>query len=264
MAIFNNDLSLHITAIEHEEIMESIYERTRRQNKEMSVKTGIATGAIVASSTISLNQGHPEILLATLGVLVVSNTLYNLYIKNKHLKPYKVDYSDIKNIDYRKLAKEQRERARYEGKLTFTSPYRYELENKEEIEEEFGHPGDNELPVHFLEQELVPSRVLHEYELYSKRYQVPTLTITEEELTIFVNKFSELLKKVNMSHRIYHYTSEYFKRLITKGIINYWDEITLDTLLNELDIFLGIDLAQEDIEEFRQSYKPVENTKKLK
>ena len=67
-----------------------------------------------------------------------------------------------------------------------------------------------------------------------------------------------------MSHRIYHYTSEYFKRLVSKGIINYWDEITLDTLLNELDIFLGIDLELTDIEEFRQSYKTEDNTKKLK
>jgi len=264
MAIFTNNLSLHITAIEHEEIMEAIYEKSRRTQKELSVKLAVATGTVVASSTIALKGGQPELFLIAVATLAVANSLYNLYIQNKHLKPYKIDYKNLNNVDYRKLAKSQRERARFEGKLTFTSPYRYELENKEEIEEEFGHSGDNDLPVQFLEQELVPSRVLHEYDLYSKRYQVPTLTITEEELTDFVNKFSELLKKVNMSHRIYHYTSEYFKRLLSKGIINYWDEITFETLLNELDIFMGIDLTQEDIEEFRTNFKPEEKAKKLK
>lgn len=46
-----------------------------------------------------------------------------------------------------------------------------------------------------------------------------TMIQHEEALESFVNQLSELLKKVNLSHRIYFYTSEYFKRLIVKGLI---------------------------------------------
>ena len=66
-----------------------------------------------------------------------------------------------------------------------------------------------------------------------------------------------------MSHRIYHYTSEYLNRLLAKGIINYWDTISLDTLLEHIDIFEQIEISKEDIEEFKNEFKE-EPKKKLK
>lgn len=263
MAKFTNDLSLYLTMIQHEESIEAINNKYQRQSKELCVKAGITTGCVVASSTIAISQGKPELLFLTLATLAIGNSVYNLYTRHKKLKPYKIDYNNLENIDYRKLAKSQREEARYNAKLHHVSPYRFELEDKEEIEEEFGYPSDNDLPIHFLEQELVPARVLHEYELYSKRYEVPTLEISEEDLTTFVTRFAELLKKVNLSHRIYHYTSEYMKRLLAKGIINFWDTISLDTLLEHIDIFEQIDLSAQDIVEFKNHFKE-EKTKKLK
>lgn len=264
MAKFTNDLSFHISMIEHEEIMESLNAKYARQRKEMCIKTAIATGCVVAASTISAQQDKPEAMLLTIASLAIVNSLYNLYVQNRKFKAYKIDFNDLENIDYRKLAKSNRERDRYNGKLTHIAPYRYELEYKEEIEEEFGYSSDNDLPIHFLELEQVPDRVLHEYDMYSKRYQVPELKIDKDTLVEFTNKLSELLKKVNMSHRIYHYTSEYFRRLIAKGIINYWDEITLDTLVSNMDIFTNIELTEEDINEFKQSLKKEEKSKKLK
>lgn len=264
MAIFTNDLSTVLTFVQHEEILDSINAKYSRQRKEMSLKLGIATGAIVASSTIAASEQKPEIMLLTMASLALINSLYNIFIQNRKLKPYKLDYNNLENIDYRALAKSQRERDRYNGKLTHTAPYRYEKEDKEEIEEEFGYKSDNDLPIQFLEQELVPERVIHEYELYSKRYEVPELNISQEAITDFVNKLSILLKKVNLSHRIYYYTSEYFQRLIAKGIINYWDEITLDTLLSHLDVFIVLGLTDEDLKEFKQQFNQEEKTKKLK
>ena len=88
--------------------------------------------------------------------------------------------------------------------------------------------------------------------------------VDKETLVEFTNQFYKLLKKVNMSHRIYYYTSEYFRRLTSKGIINYWDEITLDTLINNIDIFTSIELTEEDIKSFKESFKKEEKTKKLK
>lgn len=263
MAKFTNDLSLHITMIQHEEAVEAINNKYQRQSKELCVKAGITTGCVVATSTVAISQGKPELLFLTLATLAISNSVYNLYSRHRKLKPYKVDYNDLENIDYRKLARSHREEDRYKGNLRHISPYRFELQDKEEIEEEFGYSSDNDLPIHFLEQELVPSRVLHEYELYSKRYEVPTLNISEEVFTDFVNKLSNLLKKVNMSHRIYHYTSEYMKRLLAKGIINYWDTISLDTLLEHIDIFEQIEISKEDIEAFKNEFKE-EPKKKLK
>ncbi len=263
MAIFTNDLSAHITLIQHEEMLESLNAKYKRNGKEMAIKTGIVTGAVVASSTIAVQTNHPEVMLLTMCTLAIANHLYDLYIKNKKLKPYKIDYKNINNIDYRQIAKSHRENDRYNGKLTFTSPYRYELQDKEEVEEEFGYSSDNDLPSHFLEQQLVPSRMIREYELYSKRYQVPTLNITEEQLTIFINKLVELLKKVNLSHRIYYYGSEYMKRLIAKGIINYWDEINFQTILDHMDIFTNIELSENDIQEFKKQFELQDKTKKL-
>lgn len=263
MAKFTNDLSFHLTMIQHEELLESINAKFERQRKEMFVKLGVLTGTIVASSTISISEQKPEVFLLTLASLAIGNSIFDMVTKHRKLKPYKVDLNNLENIDYRKLAKSHREQDRYDGKLRTIAPYRFELENKEEIEEEFGYSSDNDLPIHFLEQDLVPQQVLHEYDMYSKRYEVPTLNITEEQLTTFVNNLSELLKKVNLSHRIYHYTSEYLKRLLSKGIINYWDEISLDTLLEHISIFEQLELSKEDIETFKESFKLQEKAKKL-
>lgn len=265
MAKFTNDLSMELSMVQHEEILESLTSKYTRQKKEMIVKTGILTGAIVASGTIGLAEGKPEVILITMASLGIANSLYHLYIQNKKLKPYKIDYKNIESIDYRALAKSQRERDRYNGKLQPQAPYRYEKAEKEEIEEEFGYSSDNDLPIHFLEKDLVPERVLHEYDLYSKKYEVPQLNVSKDIIVDFVNKLSELLKKVNLSHRIYFYTSEYFKRLICKGLINYWDEINLDTFISQLDVFEGLEgLLPEDIEELKKQLKPEEKSKKLK
>lgn len=261
MAKFTNDLTPYIDIIQYEEIVESLNERFRRQNKETLVKTGIVTGAVGVSSAIGIYQHNPLAILIAIGSVTIANSIYNLYIQHKHLNNHQINPD---NIDFRELARSQRERARYKGELEYKSPYSYELSNPEYIEEEFGYSSDNDLPVQFLEQHLVPERVLREYNLYSKRYNVPILNITEEDLVYFVNKLSELLKKVNMSHRIYFYTSEYFRRLISKGIINYWDEINLETILSNLEVFQNLKLTEEDIQEFINSFSKEENSKKLK
>ncbi len=261
MAKFTNDLAPYIDVIQYEEIIDSMNEKIRRQSKETLVKTGIITGAVVVSSAVGIYYHNPLAILITLGSAALTNSLYNLYIQQKHLKKYQINFD---NIDYRELAKSQREKSRYKGELKHKSSYSYEIDNPEYIEEEFGYSSDNDLPVQFLEQHLVPERVLREYNLYSKRYNVPTLNISEEDLVDFIDKLSDLLKKVNMSHRIYFYTSEYFRRLISKGIINYWDEITLETLLSNLEVFQNLELTEADIHEFINSFSKEENSKKLK
>ena len=107
MAKFTNDLSLYLTLIQHEEAIEAINNKYQRQSKELCVKTGITTGCVVASSTIAISQGKPELLLLTLGTLAIGNSVYNLYVRHKKLKPYKIDYNNLENINYRKLAKAQ-------------------------------------------------------------------------------------------------------------------------------------------------------------
>lgn len=262
MAIFTNDLSFHLTMIQHEEILDSINKKHERLLKEMNIKLSVLTGSVVAASTISVLHEKPEVILLTLASLALGNSVFDLFSKHRYLKKDKIDINDLENIDYRKIARENREDARYKGKLQHLSPYRFELENKEEIEEEFGYSSDNDLPIHFLEQELVPNQVLHEYELFAKRYEVPSLLVTEDELVKFVDRFSELLKIVNQSHRIYYYTSEYMKRLLAKGIVNYWDEIAFDTLISSINIFEQIGLLKEDIEVFKMDLAPKE-VKKL-
>ena len=83
MAKFTNDLSMELSMVQHEEILESLTSKYTRQRKEMLVKTGILTGAIVASGTIGLAEGKPEVILITMATLGIANSLYNLYIQNK-------------------------------------------------------------------------------------------------------------------------------------------------------------------------------------
>lgn len=258
MAKFTNDLTYYISIIQHEEMLDSINERFERQRKDSIIIIGLTTGAVVAAGTFGILANQPLAVLLGLASVGLTQSIYDLHQNRKYLNQ---SLTDLSNIDYRELARKQRERDRYKGKLKYKSSYSYELSTPEYIEEEFGHSSDNDLPVQFLEQHLVPERILREYELYSKRYNVPQLNISEDEIVDFVNKLSELLKKVNMSHRIYFYTSEYFKRLISKGIINYWDEITLETLLSQLEVFKRLELTDEDIKEFIGSFSKEKQSK---
>ena len=84
---------------------------------------------------------------------------------------------------------------------------------------------------------------------------MPKLLINEEELTTIVNIFEPWLKKHLQAHRIYMYTSEYLRYLYAKCLINYEEELTLDTFINNLKRLESDDFSLEDITELQSLLK---------
>lgn len=253
MAIFKNNLDSYITAVQTEEILASHAERFKRHNREMGLRLGITTGAIAATTYTAVHFDHPEFLALSFASIALVNSVFSLYNYHKLQKySYHIDYKNLDKIDYKALSRSLRERDRYKGKMEYVSPSRFYRKEIEEIEKSFGFESDNDLPVHFLPKDEVPAQVLDEYEMFNRKYDLPELKITEEELTIFVDKLEKWLKSKMLSHRIYFYTSEYFKRLLAKGLINYWDDLTTDKLTSYLDCFESLEYTEEEIAEFKK------------
>lgn len=255
MAIFKNDLDLYISMIQTDEILESQNSRLKRHNKEMALCLAISTGAIATTTGIALHYDKPETLLINLVTIAIVKSLFNLYTFRKIDKlSYKMDYKNFELPtleEYRKMLRSNREKARYLGSLKYQSASKYHRKNAEDIEFQFGFESDNNLPINFLEKEKVPNQVLKEYEMFNKKYELPELKVTEEELVIFISELENWLKTKTLSHRIYHYTSHYLKVLLAKGLINYWDEITTNTLTEYLKYIEPEEFTEEEVNEFK-------------
>lgn len=256
MGLFKNDLDKYISLVQTEEIFSTHNERFQRHQKQMKWGIGITTGAVAATTFISIQTNNPTILLLNVSNIVAITSafnLYNNYQANKGL--YKIDYDNLENIDYHKLAAAQRERKRRQGKIAYESPSNFHRKDAQEIIQSFGYDSDNDLPIQFLEKEKVANQVLAEYKMFNKKYELPPLKVTKENLDIFIDELENLLKEKMLSHRIYFYTSEYFKRLYAKGLINYWDDITINTIINQLNCFESLEYTNEQIEEFKTTLR---------
>lgn len=255
MGKFRNDLDTYIQLVQTEEILQSHKEYMIRSRREMLLQLALSTGAIATTAYYTIQNDQPQTMALGIASIALINSLFGLY-KNRTLKTdYKVDYNNLNQIDYKKLRKSQRERARYRGNLSYVSSSTFYLDDYEEITEDFGYRNDNDLPIHFLEKELVPKQVLREYDLFSIKYQMPKLLINEEELTTIVNIFESWLKKHLQAHRIYMYTSEYLRYLYAKCLINYEEELTLDTFINNFKRLESDDFSLEDITELQSLLK---------
>ena len=236
MGRFKNDLDSYIQLVQTEEILQSQVEYMQRSHRETMTQLAVSTGAIAVSAYFAIHHDQSQAMIFGFASLALINSLFNLY-KN------------------RKLRKSQRERAKYKGDLSYVSPSNFYLSDYEEITEDFGYKNDNDLPIHFLEKELVPNQVLREYDLFSIKYEMPELKITEEELTIIVNTLETWLKKHLQAHRIYMYTSEYLRYLYAKCILNYEEELTLDTFINNILRLESDDFSLEDVTELQTILK---------
>lgn len=264
MGIFKNDLDQCIELVQLLEMSESNTKAMIRHNKEILGTIGIATGAIAVSSYVSITYDKPEAMIIGLASLAMINSLYNLY-KNRPLKgSYKIDYKNLDNIDYRALRRSQRERDFYKGKLHHQSPSKFYKEDYQEVEESFGYESDNDLPIHFLIKEEVPERLIREYELFNFKYDLPELKVSETELTTFINILEEWLKPLLQAQRIYAYSSDYFKFLYSKGLLNYWDEITIEEIISHLYFFEKDDISLEAIKELQTKLRDNLNNNKTK
>lgn len=269
MAIFNNDLDTEISVIQMEEMTEFHYKQLQKSNRRLNILLGLTTGAIVVGSTTTLTNNKPELLIAgigCIGAVSLVSTIYDTYQLRK--LTYKIDYNNLGNIDYKALQRSQRERKRYQGKLEYISPSHFYRSDYKEIETEFGYETDNNLPVQFLEKEKIPSQIIDEYEMFNQKYDLPELKISKAEIEVFINELETWLKIKSLSHRIYHYTSLYFKRILAKGLVSYWDTITLDELISELKAFEGLEYTEEEIKLFQQHlttvFSEMQDNRKLK
>lgn len=263
MGVFNNNLDNCIQLVQTHEILESQNESLKRFNKQLSVKLALSTGAIAVSSYISINYHKPEAMFLGIASIALIHSAINLYNSRPLKGSYKIDYNNLNEIDYKTLRRSQREREFYRGKLSYVSPTKFHKKDAEDIEETFGYESDNDLPIHFLKKEEVPSRLLREYDLYNLKYELPELKISETELTIFIDTLESWLRPLIQAQRIYAYSSDYFKYLYSKGLLNYWDEITIEEIINHLYFLEKDDISLEQIKELQTLLREnLENSKK--
>ena len=160
MAIFKNNLDNEIELMQMEESFRASKEYFIRASKENTIKLSLMTGALIVGATISITQDKPETILLAAASCVIINSAHSLYSFHQKQKLwYPIDYDNLSNLDYKALKRNQRERDKHDGKVKNERPSSFYCENSEEIEEEFGHSGDNDLPVQFLEKNKVPKRI---------------------------------------------------------------------------------------------------------
>lgn len=258
MAIFKNNIDREIELLQLEERLQSSKDYFNRIEKENAIRFSFMTGALIAGTTISITQDKPETIIIAAASCAVINSIYYLHKSSQKRKNYFLpDYSNLENLNYKELKRAQRKKDKYTGKVKNEKPSTFYCEESQDIEEEFGYSSDSYLPVQFLEKEKVPKRILREYELYSLKYDVPELTLDEKDIELFVNLLEEFLKSKTISHRIYYYTSNYFKRLLVKALINYEDTITIEDFINELYIFQTEEYTEEEISSFQEKLREI-------
>lgn len=262
MGKFKNDLDPFIQLVQTMEIVESHKQASKRFNQQLCAKLALSTGAIAASSYISINYHKPEALIVGLASITLVHSIINLYNSRPLKNSYKIDFTNIEEIDYRALQRSQREYDFYRGKLSYVSPTKFHRDDIEEVEETFGYESDNDLPIHFLHKDEVPDRILREYELYNLKYELPELKISETELSIFIDTLETWLRPLLQAQRIFAYSSDYFRYLYSKGLLNYWDEITIEEIINHLYFLEKDDISLEQIKELQsQLREKLDNTK---
>ncbi len=268
MGIFVNDLDKYLVSVQTEEIIASRYERYEKHSKSLNLRICLNTGAIAGATASALIIDQPSATLLPIGSVLVVNAVLSLYSTYKSYKEEpKLDINNLHNMSAKEIARIKRQKERYRGKLEYISPANFHRPNAEIIEKPFGSPNDNDLPIHFIERELVATQVLEEYEMYNLKYELPELKITEEELNIFIDELEKFLKSKMLSHRIYFYTSEYIRRLLATGLINYWDDINIETLIEHINCFENLEYTEEELEGFKKLLRTKDeeykNSKKL-
>ncbi len=256
MTTFSNNLDTELELYQFSEIIEIRKNKMEKRSRTYAIGLGVFTGTIVASSSMSVNNNDPSIIVyGLLGCACVASAvnLYKLHQRGKLF--YNIDFSKPDEINLKELRKKQRERRLYDGDIKIEKGYTFYCENSKDVEEIFGNESDNDLPIQFLPKAEVPERILHEYDMYALKYDVPQLTINKLDLTIFTDLLEEFLKKKLLSHRIYHYTTMYFRRILIKALVNYQETLSVEDLLSEIDIFEVEEFTKEDINEFKEKIK---------
>lgn len=253
MGKFTNDLDSYIAIVQHHEMTEALVNKINNDRKDCIIRLSVSLGILATGATLAHTQGNPNIISFSLCTTIIANSLQSI-IKNRPRKTdYSIDFNHLDEIDFRALARSHRERDRRKGNLKYQSPSKFHRDKVEIIEEEFGYESDNDLPIHFLKKEDVPERLLREYDLYNLKYELPELTISESNLTTLVNIIEEWLKQFTLSQRIYYYTSQYLATLYAKGLINYWDEISINEFIENLYIFESDDISKDQIKKLKET-----------
>lgn len=262
MGKFVNNLDDYIELVQILEIKESHQQAFIRYNRQALAKLSLCTGAIATSAYFSILYQKPETIVIGLASMVLITSAFSLYNSRPLKSDYKIDYENLDKIDYKALKRSHRKREFYTGKLKYTSPQSLYRKDAENVSEYFGYESDNDLPIHFLKKEDVQPRLLREYDLYNLKYNLPELKISENELTIFIDTLESWLKPFIQAQRIYAYSSEYFKYLYAKGLLNYWDEITIEEIIYHLYILENDDISIDQIKQLQAKLRDNLNNSK--
>ena len=261
---FINDLDSKITIAELMEQRQMMREYTNRNfAKTTAYMTALAVSTV--SSALTDNPyfliGGGAIMVTSYAALKVKDAIFN-YQASKAMKEALLnqDVKVIKNIRYRLSF--------YQAKLKINSPSAYYLRETEIVKEPIETTIlEGPIPMAIFNPEETTNRLFYEYDLFHKKYDLPDLCIKKEEMTIFVDAIAQSLSSKNLPHRLYTYLTDYFQMILVKNLIRYNPQITINDLVNDLNLFTCIDFTEEEIEELKnninKSLKNLINTKKM-
>lgn len=242
MATFSNDLDSKITFYQTVEQLKYYNLALEKRTKEFTIKSFIILipATIGFASTIFSDDYHNALLGLTGAALVFAGDQIRRLITTINYKHPKIDPNNLTEKDYYALKRASLDRKRKKGKLEIERAETFYQSSYQNIEEEI--PSDIVLDalnhqIVVLTNDETEKQLLHEYDLYSKKYKVPALNITKEELDIFVSNFYKYLKTKCLYHRLYFYLTEYLEYLIISRMVNFVEEITINDFINELSIF---------------------------
>lgn len=263
---FKNDLDNEILRMQICDQREMMYERT----KAMTIRTyaALIPFAIGLSTCVIFDNPYFALLgLTGVGINAFANTKPSLFPRS--YKTLLKEQMELEAGNWKALRRMQRKRDFQTGRLKINHADAYYNECKEEVEEKLEFPIlEGPIPMAILNEEETTQRLLHEYDLYNKKYDLPERTIKEQELEVFVNSIYQALKKKGLPHRLYTYLTEYFKQVLTRRLVDFEEDFRIEDLLRYLYLWEQVDFTKEEIEQIEAQIREKlgntkENTKKM-
>lgn len=261
---FTNDLDNEITIaqiLEQRQMMHDYNIKTKQKNISLLALTTLG----LTMSTITENPLYLVGGYAIFGGALVASKVHSIIIS------YKKDFNIYKSmLEGDTIAiKRERYREKYrQGKIGFNSPYTYYLRETEIVNEPINTLIlKGPIPMAIFNEEETTERLLYEYQQYQKKYLLPSLSLTKDELSILVSSVYRTLVTKNLPHRLYTYLADYFKITLATSLIRYDKELTINDLISSLDLFIYYDYSLDEIKglqnEIKESLKNYLSIKKL-
>lgn len=246
---FTNDLDDEIILREITEENKYIERITRANIKKSCIYIAtILSGSLAC--TITQNPKYVIAGLATAGGVYLIDKTKNLITQRI------IDAQNMRDLKNGNINSIKRRNKQNHQKYRLEHPSAFYKKDNQDIEEEIDALIlEGPFPMAIFDSEKTTERLLHEYELYNRKYDLPKKTFYYDELLIFVIEIQKTLEKKGLPHRLYTYLTSYFKYILVKCLVIYKEDFSLEDLIDSIDLFTNIDYLPEEIEELKNNIR---------